>query len=172
MPAAPRPQASERTMSLLKPLIWLPLLTAAAYAGAAQAQFSTSSTVASFETGYGLARNEMQTAINPSMRDANGNLVLQDGMIVTGADNSVYAYSKTLGAGDSYSGAGALGGATAIGNNLQVVVNGNNNTVVVHANQTNNGNVTATANGTAVTGATGSASTDSSLNGQVNLNGF
>ncbi|HWU49857.1 MAG: holdfast anchoring protein HfaA [Asticcacaulis sp.] len=159
-------------MSLKKTLIWPPLLIAAAFAGGAQAQFSTSNTAASFETGYGLARNEMQTAINPSMRDANGNLVLQDGMIMTGTDNSVYSYSQTLGAGDTYSGAGALGGATAIGNNLQVVVNGSYNTVIVHSTQTNNGNVTATANGTSVTAQTGTTSTNSSLNGQVNLNGF
>jgi holdfast attachment protein HfaA len=159
-------------MSLKKTLIWSSLLIAAASAGAAQAQFSTSNTAASFETGYGLARNEMQTAINPSMRDANGNLVLQDGMIMTGTDNSVYSYSQTLGAGDTYSGAGALGGATAIGNNLQVVVNGSYNTVIVHSTQTNNGNVTATANGSSVTAPTGTTSTNSSLNGQVNLNGF
>jgi holdfast attachment protein HfaA len=71
-----------------------------------------------------------------------------------------------------------LGGATAIGNNLQVIVNGSYNTVVVHSTQTNNGNVTATANGSTVSGLTGttttttSASAASSLNGQVNLNGF
>jgi len=69
--------------------------------------------------------------------------------------HNVYAYSKTLGAGDAYSGAGALGGATAIGNSLSVVVNGSYNTVIVHNNQTNNGNVTATANGSTATGAKG-----------------
>lgn len=145
------------------------VLTAAAglaFAAPSGAQsLSTSNTAAAYETGYGLARNEMQTAINPSIRDANGNLVLQDGMIVTGADNSVYAYSKTLGAGDSYSGAGAIGGATAIGNNLQVTVNGNNNTVVVNATQTNTGNITATTT-------SNNATAQSSLNGQVNLNAF
>jgi holdfast attachment protein HfaA len=97
----------------------------------------------------------MQTAVDPSTRDANGNRVLVDGMIVTGTDNSVYAYSKTLGAGDAYSGAGALGGATAIGNSLSVVVNGSYNTVIVHNNQTNHGNVTANANGSTATGAKG-----------------
>jgi len=149
-------------MSLRKTLYLLPLL---ALPGIAHAQMSTSSTVSAYETGYGLARNEMQTSINPSIRDSSGNLVIQDGMIVTGADNSVYAYSKTLGAGDSYSGAGAIGGATAIGNNLQVTVNGNNNTVTVNATQTNTGNITATVN-------SNSKTTQSSLNGQVNLNDF
>jgi holdfast attachment protein HfaA len=148
-------------------------LAGAAIAGTAQAQTMTTS-ASSYETGYGLARNEMQSAIDVSTRDANGNRVLLDGEIMTGSDNSVYAYSKTLGAGDTYAGAGAVGGATAVGNNLQVVVNGSYNTVIVHSTQTNNGNVTATANGTVATGLTGTATTttQSSLNGQVNLNGF
>ena len=144
---------------------------AALAAGAAHAQ-TMSTSAASYDTGYGLARNEMQNAIDVSTRDANGNRVLLDGEIMTGSDNSVYAFSKTLGAGDTFAGAGALGGATAVGNNLQVVVNGSYNTVIVHSTQVNNGNVTATANGTTATGQTGTNTSDSSLNGQVNLNGF
>ncbi len=156
-------------MSLPKILFLTSL--AAITATAAQAQTMTTG-AAQFQAGYGQSRYEMQNAIDPSTRDANGNRVLVDGMMVTGADNSVYAYSKTMGAGDSFSGAGALGGATAVGNYLNVVVSGNYNTVIVHSTQTNNGAVTATANGTTVTGATGTTSTDQSLNGQVNLDGF
>ncbi len=137
-------------------------------AGGASAQ-TMSTKASSYETGYGLTRNQLQNPVDPSTRDANGNRVLIDGMIVTGSDNSVYATAKTYGAGDVFSGAGALGGATAIGNNLQVTVNGSYNTVIVHSTQTNNGNVTATANGVTATGAQGTSSTDSSLNGQVNL---
>ena len=141
-------------MTIMKPLLITSALGAAALSGAVQAQ-SMSTSSASFQAGYGLSLHQMQTAVDPSTRDANGNRVLVDGMIVTGTDNSVYAYSKTLGAGDAYSGAGALGGATAIGNSLSVVVNGSYNTVIVHNNQTNNGNVTATANGSTATGAKG-----------------
>lgn len=150
-------------MTILKPLFLMSALSASALCGAAHAQ-SMSTSSASFQAGYGLSLHQMQTAVDPSTRDANGNRVLVDGMMVTGTDNSVYAYSKTLGAGDSYSGAGALGGATAIGNSLSVVVNGSYNTVIVHNNQTNNGNVTATANGSTATGATGD------VTGNVNLN--
>jgi len=162
-------------MSLTQSSLLIVLLAGVAATGlvAAGAQAQTMTTTASsFETGYGMARNEMQNAIDPSTRDANGNRVLVDGMMTTGTDNSVYAYGKTMGAGDSYSGAGALGGATAIGNNLQVIVQGSYNTVIVHSTQTNNGAVTATANGTTATGETGTKTSDSSLNGQVNLNGF
>jgi holdfast attachment protein HfaA len=141
-------------MTILKILLVTSALGVAAFSGTVYAQ-SMNTSSASFQAGYGLSLHQMQTAVDPSTRDANGNRVLVDGMIVTGTDNSVYAYSKTLGAGDAYSGAGALGGATAIGNNLSVVVNGSYNTVIVHNTQTNNGNVTATANGSTATGAKG-----------------
>ncbi len=154
-------------MPFTKYLLSIAFVSAGLAAGAASAQTMTTS-AAAYETGYGVVRNEFQNPIDPSTRDANGNRVLIDGMMVTGTDNSVYAYSKTLGAGDSYSGAGALGGATAIGNNLQVTVNGSYNTVIVHSTQTNNGNVTATANGVTAQGAQGTSTND--LNGQ--LNGF
>lgn len=134
----------------------------AALSGAAQAQ-SMSTSSSSFQSGYGLSLHQMQTAVDPSTRDANGNRVMVDGVMSIGSDNSVYSYSKTLGAGDSYSGAGALGGASAIGNNLQVTVQGNYNTVIINSTQTNNGNVTATADGTTATGEQGT------LNGQVNF---
>jgi holdfast attachment protein HfaA len=140
-------------MTILKTL----LLTCAfgTLSGVAAHAQTMSTTSSSYQAGYGLTLNQLQSAVDPSTRDANGNRVLVDGMMVTGTDNSVYAYSKTLGAGDSYSGAGALGGATAIGNSLSVVVNGSYNTVIIHNNQTNNGNVTANANGSTATGATG-----------------
>lgn len=114
----------------------------------------------SYQRGYGLSRYQMNRGIDPSTRDANNNRVLVDGALITGSDNSVYYQSRTFGAGDHYSGAGQLGGATAIGNNLQVIVQGNYNVVTVNANQTNNGNVTAT-----------SGTDTDALNGQVNLNG-
>lgn len=152
--AAMSSQAWSARMTKLKTLLLTSALATAAVSGAAHAQTMNTSS-ASFQAGYGLSLHQMQTAVDPSTRDANGNRVLVDGMIVTGTDNSVYAYSKTLGAGDAYSGAGALGGATAIGNNLSVVVNGSYNTVIVHNNQTNNGNVTANANGSTATGAKG-----------------
>ena len=49
------------------------------------------------------------------------------------------------GAGDSFSGAGGgSSSASAIGNSLNVIVQGDNNTVIVNATQTNTGAVTAT----------------------------
>jgi len=147
-------------LSLTKPFTIAALcLMGSGLASLASAQ-SMNTSSASYQRGYGLVRNQLQSAIDPSTRDANGNRIILDGSLLTGSDNSVFSYSQTHGAGDSYSGAGAVGGATAIGNNLQVIVNGSYNTVIVNSTQINNGNVTAT------------NSTDStSLNGQVNLNG-
>ena len=133
-------------------IVWL-ALAATLVAGTTQAQ-----TVAS----YGLNRAQTANA-NVAVRDANGNAVQLDGQIATGVDNSIYANSKTLGAGDTYAGAGAAGATTTPGNTLHVIVSD----ALDHSTQTHNGAVAAQANETAA-----GDTTASSLNGQVNLNGF
>jgi holdfast attachment protein HfaA len=68
-----------------------------------------------------------------------------DGIMQAGAA----AYSRQSGGvSQTYSGAGGSGGttiagSTAIGNNLNVVVQGSHNTVIVNSRQTNTGNITA-----------------------------
>ena len=122
-------------------------------AGAARAQ-SGSSTLSGFNQGYHGGLSTIQGAVNVSTRDANGNLTIVDGVTQIGSDQSVFAKAgSSTGASDSFSGAGAVGGATAIGNNLSVNVSGNYNTVIVNSTQTNTGSVTAT----------------TTLNGKVNL---
>ena len=138
--------------------VWL-ALAATLVAGTAHGQ-----TVA----GYGL--NRAQTAnqaagANLATRNANGDTVQLDGQIATGTDNSIYANAKTLGAGDTYAGAGAVGGTTTAGKTLNVVTVSNND--LNYSTQTHNGAVAAQANETAA-----GDTTASSLNGQVNLNGF
>jgi holdfast attachment protein HfaA len=123
-------------------------------AGSAMAQ-SASSTASGFTQGYRTSLNALQNPVNITTRDANGNLVITDGVIQNGADHSIFAKRVTGGTLDALSGVGASGSVTAIGNNLNVTVAGNNNTVIVNASQTNNGSITAT----------------TVLNGKVNLNG-
>jgi holdfast attachment protein HfaA len=149
--------------TLMAVTLFISTLTGVAMTSEAQAQ-SMGASAASYESGYGATLGKLQTAVDPSTRDANGNRVILDGVMLTGSDNSVYARGSS-GAGDSYSGAGALGGASAIGNNLQVTVNGSHNTLVINSTQINNGNITASNN---LTGQ--KASSDTSLNG--NLSGF
>ena len=125
----------------------LAIATAAlsAIAGGALAQ-SMSTNAASFNGGYARYNGQENRAIeNYSNRDASGNMLIVDGIIQAGASS----YSRASGGvSSSFSGAGAnngtaIGGSTAIGNNLNVVVQGNHNTVIVNSTQVNNGDVTA-----------------------------
>jgi holdfast attachment protein HfaA len=89
-----------------------------------------------------------------SNRDANGNLVIVDGVMQTGVGSGLYNQSSQTGTLNTTTGVGSsTGSALAIGNNITVVTNGSYNTVIVNATQTNNAPVTA---GTV-------------LNGQLNL---
>lgn len=116
--------------------------------GSAAAQ-SMSTNSASFNAGYGRTSGQESRMVEYSTRDVNGNRVIVDGVMLTGADQSVYSASRSSGSLDAYSGVGAVGGyagSTAIGNNLTVITQGNNNTVIVNSSQVNNGNVTAGSN--------------------------
>lgn len=115
---------------------------------AAAAQSAGSSGMASYQTGYGGARYSTARPQTGTTRDDSGNRLIIDGIIQAGA--SSYS-SETGGVSSSYSGVGGSGGSTiggssAIGNSLNVVVQGNHNTVIVNSSQVNNGNVTAGTN--------------------------
>ncbi len=121
---------------------------ALAVCGSAAAQ-SISTNSANFNAGYGRSSGQESRMVEYSTRDANGNRVIVDGVMLTGSDQSVYSSSRSSGSLDAYSGVGGLGGyagSTAIGNNLTVITQGNNNTVIVNSTQVNNGNVTAGSN--------------------------
>jgi holdfast attachment protein HfaA len=121
------------------------LLALAAAAGAEAQQMSTSSS--SFNAGYGRRAGEENAPVDFSIRDANGNLAIIDGVMSTGRDQSTLAGSS-ISDGSSYAGVGGLyaSSASAIGNNLTVVTSGSYNTVIVNSTQTNNGNVVANGN--------------------------
>lgn len=130
------------------------VLIAALAPTVALAQSTGSSGAARFQQGYGSARAATNSAATGSTRDANGNRLIVDGVIQSGASS----YSRQGGGvANAYSGAGygasgsgtTIGGSTAVGNQLNVVVQGSWNTVVVNSNQVNNGDVTA---GTALNG--------------------
>lgn len=113
---------------------------------AAAAQSAGSTGMSNYQAGYGGSRYTTSQAQTGSTRDANGNRLIVDGLIQSGA--SAYS-SQSGGVASAYAGAGqgtggtAIGGSTAIGNNLNVVVQGNNNVVIVNSRQVNNGNVNA-----------------------------
>lgn len=112
---------------------------------AAAAQSAGSSGMGNYQSGYAGARYSTARPQTGSTRDQNGNRLIVDGIIQAGANS--YS-SASGGVSSSFSGVGgnggtAIGGSTAIGNSLNVVVQGNHNTVIVNSTQINNGNVTA-----------------------------
>jgi holdfast attachment protein HfaA len=117
------------------------VLTALAFSSAtgasAQTMFANS---AAFNAGYGRTPGSENGPVNVSLTDSHGNLEVVNGQFQGVASGS--AFASASGALDSFSGAG--GSASAIGNNLTVVTNGNNNVVIVSSTQTNTGAVTAT----------------------------
>lgn len=111
----------------------------------AAAQSAGSSDMGAYTAGYGGARYATARPQTGSTRDTNGNRLIVDGIIRAGVGTWSSAGG---GVSSSFSGAGgnggtAIGGSTAIGNNLNVVVQGNHNTVIVNSTQVNNGAVTA-----------------------------
>ena len=117
------------------------LLAGASLAVAASASAQTmNANSASYNAGWGRAPDQENRGVDPSMRDANGNLLVINGVIMNSANQSLFS-----GGGVSSSASGAFAsGATAIGNSLSVVTQGNDNTVIIDSQQTNNGVVTAT----------------------------
>jgi holdfast attachment protein HfaA len=112
--------------------------------GAARAQSNGAGGLGQFREGYGGARSTTSRPTSGAMRDANGTLLVVNGLIQAGASS----YSSATAGASAYvngtgSGNGAIGGASAIGNSLNVVVQGNHNTVIVNSTQVNNGAVTA-----------------------------
>lgn len=120
-------------------------LAALAIGGWARAQTLTTNS-ASFNAGYGRYSGEENQPVNVDMTDANGNLVVINGLFQASSTSLFAGASARLsGAADSFTGAGGVGSsASAIGNNLNVVVEGSDNTVIVQSQQTNTGTVTAT----------------------------
>jgi holdfast attachment protein HfaA len=109
------------------------IIGALAFAGAANAD-PIPTGPGDFSSGFGMGWESFDTPINPSTRDENGNRVIVSGrMEIEGA--------LTGGLQDSF--ATGIGASSAIGNQLNVVTQGNYNTVIVDSTQINNGDITA-----------------------------
>ena len=132
-------EIGKSAMTRSKTLIALTLL--ALSATAAQAGDWANS---SMYNGYGAANSNQASGY--SMRDANGNLTMVNGQVTS----SIYQQgsgAQYAGGGVGMGGAGpTYGEASAIGNQLSVVVLGSHNTTIIDSQQINNGNQTATAN--------------------------
>jgi holdfast attachment protein HfaA len=127
-------------------------LVLSAAAGAAEAQTLGASS-SRFNAGYS-GSGSLNAPINIATRDANNNQVFIDG-VVQAPGGSIFSSASGVSQSSTAGGVGASGLATAIGNNLNVVVQGSWNRVTVDSTQINNGQVSASAN----------------LNGQIKLDG-
>ena len=118
-----------------------------ALAGLALASLASAQTMnansASYNAGYGRVADEENQPVDVSMRDANGNLVVVDGIIQAGQDQSIFSSFGAGGAFDTVSGVSTSSAASAVSNSLVVVTQGNTKTVDVNSTQTNTGNVSA-----------------------------
>ena len=104
---------------------------------------------ATYSSGYGMNAGSANQTVNASLRDANGNLELVNGQFQTSTMSQATGVQNMGALGTNNSGVGfgsgqTTGTASAIGNSLNVITTGSNNTVVVNSVQTNNGNQTAT----------------------------
>jgi len=134
------------------PLLPLVFLALSGLSGQAFAQSSTESAgAASMEAGYGRSGSVVTQTFNPVTRDANGNRLVVNGVIVNSQAGTTVSYTSTgsntlSGAAYFDSGAAALGdtsSATAVGNLVNVSIIGHGNTVVLNSSQTNSGDVSA-----------------------------
>jgi holdfast attachment protein HfaA len=109
-----------------------------------------------YNNPYGMGSGQENQPIDPSLRDANGNLTVVNGVFTSsnmGAGSTqqmsslgAYNTGTTLMSGGVGMGAGNIMQAQAIGNQLNVVTVGTGNTVIVNSHQTNNGDQSATVN--------------------------
>jgi len=121
-------------------LVLTAALAGLAVAGGAQAQ-SMNANSGSYNAGYNRTADQENQAVNTSMRDANGNLVIVDGIIQAGDDQSVLSHSGATGAFDVVGGVGALGSSSAIGDNITVVSPSSGDTTSTSSSQDNSSNI-------------------------------
>lgn len=99
-----------------------------------------------FQRPYGFGYGQESQPFDASTRDAAGNRTVVDGLLEGGTGLSSYANASA----SAWAQASANGGVSqgqAIGNQINVITQGNYNTVVVNATQTNTGNQTTALNG-------------------------
>ena len=90
------------------------------------------------ERAFGMNWESFDTPINPGSRDENGNRTIVNGRM---------ELEGTLTGGLQDSFGSGLGSVQAIGNQLNVVTQGNYNTVIVNSTQINNGDISADIDG-------------------------
>jgi len=130
-------------------------LTAVVLLAATAAARADGSSASDYNNPYGMTSGQSNQAIDPSLRDANGNLSVVNGVFTSsnmgGASSQQMSSMGAVNAGTTlnsggvgFGGGGVIATSQAIGNSLNVVTVGTGNTVIVNSHQTNNGDQNAT----------------------------
>lgn len=134
-------------MSQRLKMVCLAAVLGAFAATPSMAQVAGFNDAGSYNSGYGMSAGSASQPVDVSLRDGNGNLSVVNGQFTTSTMarstgvQSMSSLGQNAGVGFGHS---ANGTASAIGNSLNVITTGSNNTVIVNSHQTNNGNQTAT----------------------------
>jgi holdfast attachment protein HfaA len=124
--------------------------------GAALAIAVTSATaqeagyLAEFERPYGWAYGSEDRPFDADTRDSTGNRVIINGLIQGGSSLATglhTGWGQTDGVNGQLGSGSSSGFGSAVGNQLNVVTNGSNNTIIIDNTQINNGNQNVTLNG-------------------------
>jgi len=111
---------------------------------AASANAQAASYASEFERPYGFGYGEEQRPFEANTRDRLGNRVIINGLIEGGTGLGTGLHT---GWGQTEGASGMLGSGTAVGNQLNVITNGSNNTIIIDSTQINNGDQTVVLNG-------------------------
>lgn len=120
------------------------MAAASLIAAALPAEAQAASSVSEFERPYGLGYGEEAAPFSPHLRDRSGNRVIINGLIEGGTGLGMGLHT---GWGQTEGAAGMIGTGTAIGNQLNVITHGSNNTIIIDSTQINNGDQTVELNG-------------------------
>ncbi len=113
---------------------------AAAALSTAAAADPTPQSAGEFNTPYGQGFGDQNQPFDPRTRGPNGGRIIINGRILLGEESSTLG--GTLGVSSTFSD-DMWGSSQAIGNQLNVIVDGDWNTVIVDSTQINNGDVSA-----------------------------
>jgi holdfast attachment protein HfaA len=100
--------------------------------------------LAEFERPYGWDYGSESRPFDADSRDRQGNRVIINGLLEGGTS---LGRGLNTGWGQTQGGSGMLGSGMAVGNQLNVITNGSNNTIIIDSTQINDGDQTVVLNG-------------------------
>lgn len=120
------------------------LAAASLIAAALPAAAQEAASVSQFERPYGFGYGQESAPFSARTRDRLGNRLVINGLIEGGSGLGTGLHTEW---GQTHGAQGMIGSGTAVGNQLNVITNGSNNTIIIDSTQTNSGDQTVVLNG-------------------------